>query len=301
MRTWQCAFAALCVVLFCTAASGSSEGPSGNSGQQTYTNSIGMEFVLIPSGSFPIVTAWDENDEATFVSKAIVSKAFYLGKYPVTQREWQAVMGKGKNPSKFKGSTRPVEQISWDGVQEFIKRLNRKEGHTRYRLPTEMEWELAARGGTEGRYFFVKTPMSHIEIRELLVDYAWFADNSGVSATEMEKILVDHALHTKNGNDCECGIPDGATRPVGKKKPNPYGLYDVYGNVWECVQDFYGPLPTEPELTNYRGPMTGNAHVMRGGSWEDGAEFCRSDFRERSTLEDFSNDYVGFRLALSKE
>ena len=91
MRKGLCILAALCAVVFCAAASGSSEGSSGNSGQQTYVNSIGMEFVLIPAGSFPIVTAWDENDEASCVSKALVSKAFYLGKYPVTQREWQAV------------------------------------------------------------------------------------------------------------------------------------------------------------------------------------------------------------------
>jgi formylglycine-generating enzyme required for sulfatase activity len=118
--------------------------PSG----KTYKNSIGMEFVLIPAGSFDKkFTVKNEFGEEQAKTRFIISKPFYLGKYEVTQEQWVAVMG--GNPSHFKGRTNPVEQVSWNDAQEFIRRLNAREGHGRYRLPTEMEWELAARGGTD--------------------------------------------------------------------------------------------------------------------------------------------------------
>ena len=180
----------------------------------------------------------------------------------MTQEQWAKVMG--SNPAKFKGRNNPVESVSLDDVQEFIKRLNALEGHDRYRLPTEMEWGLAARGGADTVYFFGET-------EEALSDYAWFADNT-----------------------------TDRTKPVGRKQPNPYGLYDIYGNVWEWTQDWYAPYPETPELKDYSGPESGVRRVIRGGSWNNAAVFCRSNARS-SYLDSNRLTGVGFRLALNPE
>ena len=233
-----------------------------------FTNSIGMEFVLVPAGSFQVVTGKNEFDEDVF-SRASISKPFYLGKYPVTQEQWAAVMG--SNPAQFKGRHNPVEMVSWNDVQEFIRRLNAKEGHNRYRLPTEMEWELAARGGTNTKYFFMEDPKTWEKAEGLLADYAWFRGNARET-----------------------------TQPVGQKKPNPYGFYDIYGNVFEWVQDWYADLPKTPEMIDYRGPETGVSRVNRGGSWFYAAKLSRSDHRDYDKP-DFRDTDLGFRLALSPE
>jgi formylglycine-generating enzyme required for sulfatase activity len=237
---------------------------------KSMTNSIGLEMLLIPSGSFII---WHESTTESgirFISplhQVIISRPFYLGKYPVTQEQWEAVME--SNPSNFKGRTNPVENVSWDDAQEFIKRLNAREGHNRYRLPTEMEWEYAALGGTDTLDFFGESPE---EWERSLGDYVWFRHNSG-----------------------------GTTHPVGRKKPNPYGLYDIYGNVREWVQDWDAELPKDEELTDYRGPATGFGRMYRGGSWYDSyGGYFQPTFRI-----DFSpvdrRSHTGFRLALSLE
>jgi formylglycine-generating enzyme required for sulfatase activity len=239
--------------------------------EKTYTNSIGVEFVLIPAGSF----TWEINvvndfNEVLYRPKVIISKPFYLGKYEVTQEQWTAVMG--NNPSSFKGQTNPVEQVSWDDAQEFIKRLNAKEGHNRYRLPTEAEWEYAARGGTDTMFFFMKDPKTREEAERYLDAYAWYFMNSGRT-----------------------------THPVGQKKPNPYGVYDVYGNVWEWVQDWYAEkLPTDREITDYRGPASGSNRLGRGGSWGYAAENCRSASRVGGAPAYLSFN-SGFRLAISPD
>ena len=261
---------------------------------KTMTNSIGLEMVLIPPGSF---TIWHEDTTAGLpvtspLHHVIVSRPFYLGKYEVTQKQWVAVME--SNPSHFMpgrfqlptelltaykdedefwehigSSNLPVEQVSWNDVQEFIKRLNAKEGHNRYRLPTEMEWEYAALGGTDVGFFN--------EDQEKMGDYAWFSGNAFDS-----------------------------TRPVGQLKPNQYGLYDIYGNVKEWVQDWFGELPTSREISDYRGPATGLERVYRGCSHRDHPRFCRPDQRNSSlrfppVTPDYRSNGIGFRLALSLE
>jgi formylglycine-generating enzyme required for sulfatase activity len=220
-------------------------------------NSIGMKFTLIPAGEFFMGS--EESGDEKPVRKVKITSAFYLGTYPVTQREWKAVMG-GDNPSEFKSDDLPVETVSWNDVQEFIKKLNEKEGTDKYRLPSEAEWEYACRAGTTTRYSFGDDGSK-------LGDYAWYSDNSG-----------------------------GETHPVGQKKPNPYGLHDMHGNVWEWVQDTwhesYDGAPTDGSAWE----SGDSAHrVIRGGSWRYRARYCRSAYRDHD--DPLNRDFdLGFRL-----
>ena len=252
-------FTGWCMLLACIATTGVSL-----AAEKTYTNSIGMEFVLIPAGSFTRAGVTNEFGEKAD-AKMVVTKPFYLGKYEVTQEEWVAVMGSGSNPSQFKGRRNPVETVSWDDVQEFIKRLNAKEGHTRYRLPTDVEWELGARAGTDTTYSFG-------DDARLLGEYAWYKGNS-----------------------------NAATHPVGQKKPNPWGLYDMHGNVWEWVQDWYvDTFSANKEIRDYQGPETGSRRVSRGCGWSSGTEVCRAAYRSNGIPANRLG-FVGFRLAFSPE
>lgn len=211
------------------------------------TNSIGMEFVLINPGKFIMGTDASKQsaDEHEMPHHEVtISKPFYMGRHLVTQKQWKAIMG--DNPSSMRGDDLPVVSVSWDDAQEFIRRLNEKEGTDKYRLPTEAEWEYAARAGSEVNFSFGDDPAK-------LPEYAWFADNAGA------------ALHD-----------------VGKLKPNTWGLYDVYGNVWEWTQDWYDETyyAKSPTL-DPQGPSSGEFKVIRGGSWLDDAWKCRSAFRKK--------------------
>ncbi|WP_321416501.1 SUMF1/EgtB/PvdO family nonheme iron enzyme [uncultured Methanomethylovorans sp.] len=219
-------------------------------------NSIGMEFVLIHAGEFHMGS--NENSYEEPVHKVKISKPFYLSKYLVTQKEWKAVMG--TDPSYFKGDNNPVENFSWNDVQEFVKKLNAKEGTNKYRLPSEAEWEYACRAGTTTSYSFG-------DIESKLRDYAWYDNNSG-----------------------------GNTHPVGQKKPNPWGLYDMHGNVLEWCQDKYHAnykdAPTDGSVWK---DGSGSSRISRGGSWFDIASYCRSANR-LSRDPDSSSIFLGFRL-----
>jgi formylglycine-generating enzyme required for sulfatase activity len=225
---------------------------------KTFKNSIGMEFVLIPAGTFQMGSK-DANayDDQKLVHQVTISKPFYLGKYEVTQAQWQAVMV--DKPSNFKGETLPVANVSWGQVQEFIRKLNAREQGTKYRLPTEAEWEYAARAGTTTAYSFG-------DDERQLAEYAWYSANAGNMA---------HA--------------------VGQKKPNPWGLYDMHGNVWEWVQDWYGPY-TAGNAVDPAGPPSGSHRVGRGGSWYCGARHCRSADRRHCYAPGARYAYSGFRL-----
>ena len=230
-------------------------------------NSIGMEFVLIGAGTFQMgspVTEPGRWDNEGPVHEVTVSHQFYLGKYEVTQAQWQAVMG--SNPSIFSGcgSNCPVEQVSWEDTQTFIAALNRREGVETYRLPTEAEWEYAARAGTQTAYSFGNTAGE-------LDRYAWYGDGGGNAAL------------------------GAGTHPVGQKRPNAWGLFDLHGNVQEWVQDWYGGYP-HGAVTDPRGPSSGARRVFRGGSWNSGARYCRSAFRDDTRPGDRSRR-IGFRLA----
>jgi formylglycine-generating enzyme required for sulfatase activity len=226
-----------------------------------------MELALIPAGEF-MMGSDKTFDDMAFDSemplhRVTVSKPFYLGRYEVTQAQWEALTG--GNPSRFKGRDNPVEQVSWDEVQIFISILNEKERPRRYRLPTEAEWEYAARAGSNARYSFGDNAGQ-------LGQYAWYEGNSGKT-----------------------------THPVGRKRPNAWGLYDMQGNVCEWVGDWYdqnsysGSPSADPQ-----GPPSGSARVLRGGGWDFPAGFCRPACRNIN-LPGAHSDHLGFRLALPLE
>ncbi|TNE73274.1 PEGA domain-containing protein [bacterium] len=236
---------------------------------KTITNSIGMEFVLIPAGTFQMGS--NESSGEKPVHSVTISQPFYMGKYEVTQKQWKAVMG--NNPSNWKGDNLPVEQVSWNDVQEFIKKLNQKEGGNKYRLPTEAEWEYAARAGTTTKWSFG-------DDESQLSKYGNFADkNSTMSWAD------------KTQND---GYEN--TSPVGTYKPNPFGLYDMHGNVWEWCQDWHdSSYYSYSPRTDPQGPNSGSDRVLRGGSWNFIAEDARSAIRGISNP-DGRNSIIGFRL-----
>jgi len=228
---------------------------------ETFINTIDMEFVLIQPGEFDMGSPANETgrfvDEGP-VHHVTISESFYLSKYEVTQKQWYEVMG--YDPSYFKGDDLPVENVSWDNVQEFIKKLNEKESTDKYRLPSEAEWEYAARAGTTTRYSF-GDKYSKLE------EYAWYIKNSG-----------------------------DKTHPVGRKGANPWGLYDVHGNIWEWVQDewhdTYNGAPADGSACE---DGVGVIRVIRGGSWFSGARACRSANRNCSAPGDRYH-YLSFRL-----
>ena len=211
-----------------------------------------MEFVRIPAGRFRMGSGLVP--DGVPVHQVRVSQDFELGKYEVTQSEWTAVMG--QNPSRETCQRCPVTNVSWNDVQEFIGILNQSAGLAGpYRLPTEAEWEYAARAGTTGERYAPD-----------LDAIAWYGNDG------------DHRSH-----------------PVGEKTPNAFGLHDTLGNVWEWVQDRYGPY-SAGRVTDPVGPSEGSYRVMRGGSWWIGGTDCKTAYRLPSSPgHRFSR--LGFRLA----
>jgi formylglycine-generating enzyme required for sulfatase activity len=198
---------------------------------------------------------------------------FYIGKYPVTQGLWTRIMG--DNPSKFKGDdSQPVEQVSWDDAEEFIWRLNQETGKN-YRLPTEAEWEYAARGGARSRGYKYSGSDNIDRV-------AWYGDWTIGDDEE--------AVEIGGGNS------GNTTHPVGTKLPNELGIYDMSGNVWEWVSDWYGEYTADVQ-TNPIGPPSGSCLVFRGGSWDSGARYCRVSNRDFGGL-DVRITILGFRLVL---
>ena len=233
---------------------------------KTFTNSIGMEFVLIQPGKFTNTwTTKNDFDEDVLEHRIVtISRPFYLGKYEVTQEQWVAVMGAGSNTSRLKGRSNPVEMVSWDDVHKFIQILNQKEVGKKYRLPTDAEWEHAARAGSVTKWFFGNDPAA-------LGRYAWIENNA-----------------------------QGSTQSVGQKKANPWGLHDIYGNIQEWVQDWHGGEYHGSEVTDPIGPASGSHRIIRGGSYYDSAENCQSSTRNYYSP-DGRNFSIGFRLAFTPD
>jgi formylglycine-generating enzyme required for sulfatase activity len=228
----------------------------------------GITLVYIPAGSFTMGSPADEPgcDKDETPHGVTLSKGFWLGKYEVTQAEYEAVVG--ANPSDFKGARNPVEQVSWNDAMAFCAKLTERERAAgpwsagyEYRLPTEAEWEYAARGGPVSKGYTYAGSNNVDEV-------AWYCDNSGKT-----------------------------THPVGGKKPNELGLFDMSGNVCEWCMDWYGAYPSGT-LTDPVGPAQGSSRVRRGGGWDAGAAYCRAATRLRAAPSRAS-DFLGFRVAFA--
>ena len=229
---------------------------------------IGAKFVLIPAGTFSMGSPPQEPGRGSdeILHTVAISKPYYMQTTLVTQGQWKKIMG--SNPSAFKkcGDDCPVENVSWNDVQSFIRKLNQQEGTDKYRLPTEAEWEYAARSGTTTPFYTGKC------------------------------ISADQANY--NGNYPLSGCPKGGYREktvrTGSFTANAWGLYDMHGNLFEWCQDWYGDYPSG-QATDPIGPSIGSGRVIRGGYWKSRARFCRSAYRDTITPES-TNDIVGFRL-----
>ena len=223
---------------------------------------ISIDMVRVEAGTFTMGATAEMEDPMDWekpTHRVTLTNDYYIGKYEVTQALWQAVMG--NNPSYFKGDNLPVEYVSWDDCQDFLSKLNRITGKT-FRLPTEAEWEYAARGGNKSRGYQYSGSNN-------LLDVAWFRDNSG-----------------------------SKTHPVGKKQANELGLYDMTGNVLEWCQDWYGSYVSSSQ-TNPTGAFSGFFRVFRGGSWYGNAGNCRSSCRDSYNPGNRNFD-LGLRLVLSE-
>jgi len=201
-----------------------------------WTNSIGMRFAWIPAGTFLMGSPENEEERGYETQhKVTLSKGFYLTIYPVTQASWQEIMS--NKPSHFKGDDLPVEQVSWEDCQEFLRKLSGRDGHT-YRLPTEAEWEFACRAGTTTPFYFGET------ISTDQVNY------NGIYPYGKKK---------------KEPFPNKTTS-VGSYAPNAWGLYDMHGNVREWCSDWLGPSPLG-EIVDPQGPVSGDYRAVRSGSF----------------------------------
>jgi formylglycine-generating enzyme required for sulfatase activity len=235
-----------------------------------FTNSLGMRFVFIPPGEFtmgsPLSEAKRETDEIPH--RVRITKGFYMSATEVTQGQWREVMG--ENPSRFKGDKHPVERVSWFDAMEFTRRLSRLEGKS-YRLPTEAEWEYSCRAGTKTPFYTGGT---------ITTDQANFNGN-----------------YTYGGSDP--GVFREKTMPVAGFPPNPWGLFDMHGNVWEWCMDRHGRYSIKT-ATDPEGPEKGNKWIVRGGSWYVEPRICRSANRA-GILPTETTDIVGFRIVAEEK
>ena len=221
---------------------------------------VKLEMVWIEPGSFTMGSPTEEEGRESNETPHLVTlaKGYWLGKYEVTQGQWEQVMG--SKPLEYRGKDWPVVDVSWDDCNEFIQKLNAKlssEGGG-FRLPSEAQLEYACRAGSTTKYCFG-------DDESRLGEYAWFIVNSQ---------CMEH--------------------PVGGKKPNAWGLHDMHGNVWEWCEDRYGE---KPPVEDPRGPSSAPARVWRGGSWTVRPGLCRSAFRDGGDPS-FGGCDFGFRVVL---
>jgi formylglycine-generating enzyme required for sulfatase activity len=222
--------------------------------------SDGFEMVFVQGGTFTMGCTSEQGSDCDDWEKPthrVTVSSFNIGKYEVTQAQWNAIME--NNPSHFKGDNLPVEYVSWDDVQEFIRRLNAITGK-KYRLPTEAEWEYAARGGNKGNGYKY-SGSNNID------NVAWYNENSS-----------------------------NTTHPVGTKQANELGIYDMFGNVFEWCSDWYDDYSSAAQ-TNPMGASSGSYRVIRGGSWYYFASDCRVSFRNYISPGS-SDSHLGFRLVV---
>ena len=206
---------------------------------------VSLDLVWIPAGVFQMGSPF--NEPGRFITEGrrhqvTLTRGYWIGKFPVTQQQWERVTG--DNPSHFKGPRLPVTQVSWDDCQRFVKALNLilATHDLTAALPTEAQWEYACRAGTATRFW----PGERVTD---LARAGWFAGNS-----------------------------DDQPHPVGEKAVNPWGLYDVHGNVWQWCQDWLAPYPPESAVDPH-GPAAGDERVLRGGAWSAEPDVCRAAYR----------------------
>jgi formylglycine-generating enzyme required for sulfatase activity len=244
---------------------------AGSTRQQSSYVDLGksrLKIVKIPAGSFRMGSdqviraddAWEpcptcpaRNEVERPVHQVTISKAFWMGQFDVTQKQWQDVMGKNPSHNLAAGPEAPVEQVSWKDVQSFLAKANALQSAWTVRLPTEAEWEYAARAG------------SNSEIYGPLQEIAWYKANG-----------------------------HGTTHPVGQKRPNAFGLYDMLGNVWQWCQDWFGPYHADAAI-DPGGATTGDKHPTRGGCYYCDAVHERAARRNRDA-EDHASRSIGFRI-----
>jgi formylglycine-generating enzyme required for sulfatase activity len=237
-----------------------------------FTNSVGMRFVYIPAGRFIMGSPPDEigRNEFEIQHEVVISRGFYLQATEVTQAQWQSVMQ--VNPSEYRGDELPVQDVSWIDSEKFIRRLNQLEGDTKYRLPSEAEWEYACRAGSQKAFSAGPLTVPGSNLDPLLDRVAWYKANSGKGPHK-----------------------------AGTKSPNAWGLYDMHGNVWEWCQDWweswYGKFSGEA-ITDPAGPTRGRFKIIRGGGWFAGGTYQRSASRMRAKPASKSPG-IGFRVARS--
>ena len=228
-----------------------------------------IEMVFVQGGTFTMGCTSEQSDcyDREKPTHQVTLSDYYIGKYEVTQKQWKEIMGSYPSELYNTGCDEcPVEKVSWNDVQEFIKKLNERTGK-KYRLPTEAEWEYAARGGvSSARYKY--SGSNNIN------DVAWYDGNY---------------KNSKHGSQ-------GTTHPIGTKKANELGIYDMSGNVWEWCSDWYGAYSSSSQ-TNPTGAVNGSDRVLRGGSWGNGAQGCGVSFR-RNGAPSYRGSSIGFRLAL---
>lgn len=228
---------------------------------------IKIETVTLEGGTFLM---GGNRDQDTRPKHEVTLSPFAMGKYQVTQAQWREVAALPKieidlnpDPSHFKGDTLPVERVNWFECVEFCRRLSAHTGEN-YRLPTEAEWEYACRAGSTKRYCFGRSARQ-------LGDYAWYHKNS-----------------------------DGHTHPVGEKKANAFGLYDMHGNVWEWCHDWYDEnYYQQSPRENPQGPESGTYRVLRGGSWSNDQMNARAVYRYYAAPGN-RDSHFGFRLCVSR-
>ncbi len=237
--------------------------------------------VLVEGGTFTM-GAQDSNKNGTNYDSKVYSgespthrvtlSDYYIGKYEVTQEQWQAVMG--NNPSEYKGNRKPVEKVSWNECQEFVRKLQALTG-LKFVLPTEAQWEYAARGGNKSQ------------------DYKYSGGN------DLFSVGYFRSLYKYGTYDDDKGNSDGEVHPVGQKSPNELGLYDMSGNVAEWCQDWYEEYSRSSQ-TDPIGPTTGSCRVLRGGSAFVLAECCRV-FSRNYGIPGYHYNYCGLRLAINPQ
>ena len=243
--------------------------PAGDAETVVLPGNVPLDLVWCPPGTFWMGSPNDEvgRGDSETRHRVTLTRGFWMGKYPVTQEQWEAVMGAGTNPSHFKGAELPVEQVSWEDSQVFLEKVNALASGGGFRLPTEAEWEYACRAGTETAFCYgnrLDATMANFD-----GNYPYGGGGTGVYRQK--------------------------TTRVGMFKPNGWGLYDMHGNVWEWCQDWYGGFSVGAEI-DPTGAASGSRRVLRGGSWIHVASRCRSAYRGGDAPSS-RNDNLGFRVA----